>query len=98
MKKTVFLIIILALGLTEKFVFKKSHSTPTPISTEAQKKEATERTKNFEPQNPQFKCDGRMYCSQMTSCDEAKFFLENCPDVKMDGDDDGIPCEQQWCK
>ena len=44
-----------------------------------------------------FKCDGRTYCSQMTSCQEATFFLKNCPDVKMDGDNDGIPCEKQWC-
>ena len=44
-----------------------------------------------------FSCDGRVYCSQMTSCAEAKFFLNNCPNVKMDGDHDGIPCEQQWC-
>ncbi|AVQ71526.1 hypothetical protein B5D77_09645 [Microcystis sp. MC19] len=21
----------------------------------------------------------------------------NCPNVKMDGDDDGVPCESQWC-
>ena len=45
-----------------------------------------------------YKCDGRIYCSQMTSCAEAKFFLENCPGVKMDGDNDGIPCEKQWCQ
>jgi len=45
-----------------------------------------------------FKCDGRTHCSQMTSCDEAKFFLKNCPNVKMDGNNDGVPCEQQWCK
>jgi cold shock CspA family protein len=44
-----------------------------------------------------FQCDGRTYCSQMTSCDEAKFFLKNCPNVMMDGNHDGIPCEQQWC-
>jgi len=44
-----------------------------------------------------FKCDGRTYCSQMTSCAEAKFFLNNCPNTKMDGDHDGIPCEQQLC-
>ena len=44
-----------------------------------------------------FKCDGRIHCSQMTSCEEATFFLRNCPNVKMDGDNDGIPCEQQWC-
>jgi cold shock CspA family protein len=44
-----------------------------------------------------FRCDGRTHCSQMTSCDEAKFFLKNCPGTKMDGDGDGIPCEEQWC-
>jgi hypothetical protein len=33
----------------------------------------------------------------MTSCAEAKFFLNNCPGTKMDGNNDGIPCEQQWC-
>ena len=32
-----------------------------------------------------YQCDGRVYCSQMTSCDEAEFFLANCPGVKMDG-------------
>ncbi|MBA3031570.1 MAG: excalibur calcium-binding domain-containing protein [Rhodocyclaceae bacterium] len=25
------------------------------------------------------------------------FFLRNCPNVQMDGNNDGIPCEQQWC-
>jgi hypothetical protein len=44
-----------------------------------------------------FSCDGRKYCSQMQSCAESKFFLANCPGVKMDGDKNGIPCEQQWC-
>ena len=44
-----------------------------------------------------FSCDGRKYCSQMTSCQEAKYFLKNCPGTKMDGDRDGIPCEEQWC-
>ena len=44
-----------------------------------------------------YRCDGRRYCSQMTSCAESKFFLANCPGVKMDGDGDGTPCEEQWC-
>ena len=44
-----------------------------------------------------FSCDGRQYCSQMRSCDESKYFLANCPGVKMDGDKNGIPCEKQWC-
>jgi cold shock CspA family protein len=52
--------------------------------------QATEPVRNF-------KCDGRTHCSQMTSCAEARFFLKNCPDTKMDGNHDGVPCEQQWC-
>lgn len=46
---------------------------------------------------PRFQCDGRTYCSQMSSCEEAKYFLRHCPGTQMDGDGDGIPCEQQWC-
>ena len=44
-----------------------------------------------------FQCDGRKHCSQMKSCEEATFFLNNCPNTKMDGNNDGIPCEKQWC-
>ena len=45
-----------------------------------------------------YQCDGRVYCSQMTSCEEAEFFLANCHGVKMDGGGDGVPCERQWCR
>ena len=45
-----------------------------------------------------YTCDGRKHCSQMHSCEEAKFFLQNCPNTKMDGDNDGTPCEDKWCK
>lgn len=45
----------------------------------------------------QYECDGRTHCSQMTSCEEAIYFLRNCPGVKMDGNNDGVPCERQWC-
>jgi len=44
-----------------------------------------------------FRCDGRTHCSQMASCAEATYFLRNCPGVKMDGNNDGVPCEKQWC-
>ena len=43
-------------------------------------------------------CDGRQHCSQMTSCAEATYFLKNCPGTKMDGDNDGVPCEEQLCR
>lgn len=46
---------------------------------------------------PSFTCDGREHCAQMTSCEEATYFIQHCPNTKMDGNNDGIPCEQQWC-
>jgi hypothetical protein len=65
-------------------------ASATPPPTRSLPAEATPPTS--------FKCDGRTHCSQMTSCEESNFFLRNCPDVKMDGNNDGIPCEKQWCK
>lgn len=46
---------------------------------------------------PSFRCEGKTHCSQMRSCEEATFYIRNCPDTKMDGDRDGIPCERQLC-
>ena len=45
-----------------------------------------------------YKCDGRQHCSQMLSYEEAVYFNRFCPDTKMDGDGDGIPCEKQFNK
>jgi cold shock CspA family protein len=44
-----------------------------------------------------FSCTGKQSCSQMTSCEEARFYIAHCPDTQMDGDGDGVPCESQWC-
>lgn len=54
-------------------------------------------TSNQPATTENFSCDGREYCSQMTSCAEAMYFNSNCPNTKMSGDGDGIPCERQWC-
>lgn len=67
------------------------HGNP-PIARPASKSLFQEQ-----PQPQRFSCDGRIHCSQMRSCAEATYFLRNCPGVKMDGDRDGVPCEQQWC-
>ncbi|TOF28413.1 cold-shock protein, partial [Vibrio parahaemolyticus] len=55
-----------------------------------------EPTLNPEYENMGFSCQGKTYCSEMVSCNEAKFYLSNCPNVKIDGDNDGIPCESQF--
>jgi cold shock CspA family protein len=50
-----------------------------------------------DPADTERRCDGRQHCNQMTSCAEATWFLKHCPGVEMDGNHDGVPCEQQWC-
>ncbi len=44
-----------------------------------------------------FTCADKTRCTEMTSCEEATFYLQNCPGTLMDGDGDGIPCERQHC-
>ena len=48
-------------------------------------------------QSSQYSCTGKTHCSQMSSCEEAKFYIRNCPGTEMDGDGDGVPCERQLC-
>lgn len=66
------------------------------MNAEEQRRRSVGANKLF-PTSRGFACDGRQYCSQMSSCAEAKYFLANCPGVKMDGDKNGVPCEKQWC-
>jgi cold shock CspA family protein len=49
-------------------------------------------------QSQQYHCAGKVHCSEMDSCEEAKYYLRNCPGVKIDGDGNGMPCEQQHCR
>jgi hypothetical protein len=42
---------------------------------------------------PDFACEGKKNCSEMTSCEEAKFYMRNCSGTNLDPDGDGIPCE-----
>ncbi len=74
---------------------------PEPSSEAAMEVQFVERPDSpavaHETESVAFRCDGRTHCSQMTSCKEATFFLQNCPGVKMDGEGDGVPCERQWC-
>jgi len=40
-----------------------------------------------------FSCSGKRYCREMTSCEEAKFYLDQCGVGSLDGNKDGVPCE-----
>ena len=39
-------------------------------------------------------CGDKSLCSQMISCDEARFYFERCGVQTLDGNHDGIPCER----
>lgn len=41
-----------------------------------------------------FTCAGKTYCREMTSCAEARFYLTQCGLSRLDGDGDGVPCEE----
>lgn len=47
---------------------------------------------------PKYQCEGKRKCSEMNSCEEALFYFKNCPGTIMDGDNDGMPCENQLCE
>jgi deoxyribonuclease-1 len=40
-----------------------------------------------------FNCDEQKTCGQMSSCDEALFHLQQCGNGRLDGNNDGVPCE-----
>jgi hypothetical protein len=101
MRKIILLAILIALGWKgyEKYSHDLRQTKATPeyaYSTETQPKDVPNIDVSAASRST-FACDGRVYCSQMKSCKEAKYFLEHCPNVKMDGNHDGVPCEQQWC-
>lgn len=49
--------------------------------------------KQTKQKSERFSCDGRPTCKQISSCAEARFYLEECGLTKLDRDHDGIPCE-----
>lgn len=60
----------------------ESHST-RPIAAVTQAREA--------PLNGS--CGSKRYCKEMTSCEEATFYLNQCGLSRLDADHDGVPCE-----
>lgn len=38
-------------------------------------------------------CGSKRYCGQMRSCAEARFYFSQCGVRRLDGDNDGVPCE-----
>lgn len=84
------LVVLIAVSVSQKFT-----SAPSPSSIEQITPSSIQTVPELNAM--QFTCDGRTHCSEMNSCAEANYFLKNCPDTKMDGNNDGVPCEKQHC-
>jgi hypothetical protein len=46
------------------------------------------------PEVGDFRCGAKRYCREMTFCEEARFYLDVCRLTRLDGDGDGVPCEE----
>ena len=93
------LIAVLCFYAINKYNTHSSNQTPIIINDLA----TNDDLATFDAQYPKivipkstqnFTCDGRQYCTEMRSREEAVFFINNCPNTKMDGDGDGKPCER----
>jgi cold shock CspA family protein len=74
------------------FIYDKVSKEKTVIDRIKMPMVETSEVEQAEP----FQCQGKIWCSQMSSSEEALFYLRHCPGTKMDGDNDGIPCERQF--
>lgn len=70
--------------------------TPTPSPATAVQETATPQAA-APASNVGFTCGSKTKCGEMTSCEEAEFYFNNCGLSRLDGDKDGIPCES-LCK
>ena len=92
MNKIIVLILIVVAYFTYSSHFSAPVITTSVKELNSQKQKKLQSKKNYS--KSRFTCDGRQYCSQMTSRAEANYFTKHCPNTKMDGDNDGIPCER----
>jgi len=66
----------------------------SPTTCNGELKSAEPQTTSTSSSTSSFgSCGTKTTCSQMTTCEEAKYFLNNCGVKKLDRDSDGTPCE-----
>jgi hypothetical protein len=64
------------------------HTKSNKVIRTETKQDAKTKSKNIFGE-----CKTKLYCKEMNSCEEAKYFLNICRLTSLDGDNDGIPCE-----
>ncbi|WP_438767929.1 endonuclease [Kushneria sp. TE3] len=59
---------------------------PAPLPTPAANDPVFDTDTNFS-------CDTRKNCSMMRSCEEAMYHLQQCGNTRLDGNNNGVPCQ-----
>lgn len=92
------LLIIVAIVIFGFKQYQEFNEAPAIDEAPVLTNEDTQPMPIYESATPRFQCEaGKTHCSHMSSCAEATFYIQNCPNTQMDGNGDGIPCERQWC-
>ena len=71
----------------------------SPTTCNGELKSAEPQATNTSSSTSSFgSCGTKTTCSQMTTCEEARYFLNTCGVTRLDGDSDGVPCQTTVCK
>lgn len=97
MKRIILLLVLAALGWYgwgkyEAYVKEQRHAERVGSPRPAPAGKSGDQGVSF------FSCDGRTQCKQLTSCEEARYFVKNCPRFSAGILGEDVPCEQQWCR
>ena len=101
MKRIIWILVIAALGW---YAFGKYQDhlragrAAEAASQSSKKKVVPASSKAGESGVSFFTCDGRNSCVQMTSCEEARYFVKNCGMNSGASGEGASSCEKQWCK
>jgi hypothetical protein len=73
------------------YLYSSVQAAPVPLYTAP----APRSQPRPQPAQSAQSCPSRRYCTQISSCQEARFYLANCSwGHYLDGDNDGVPCEK----
>jgi hypothetical protein len=75
----------------------RAHAEHSVAYTGPRGRQADRQVSKPQPAGTAFVCAGKTQCGQMSSCEEAKFYLNQCGVKSLDRDGDGVPCKS-LCK
>ena len=76
---------------TPPWEWRKQHPNTLPAQSNAGASPVTAHTTTTSPGHS---CGDKKHCSEMSSCEEARYYFTVCSIKTLDGDGDGTPCEK----